>query len=451
MHCKRWLAASCCALALAAPAAAVTVDLDQAVELALQADPRISEREHLVEAARALLQEAVGSDGLFLDLDAFLALSPGVDDGFFNTGKTCNSPCKVNDDGMDGVSPWANVQFKLIKPLLTFGKIESYAEAAQGNVDVKRGDVRLQRIETRMQVSKAYYGYLAARNGRELLEDVDARVNKAINLVQRWIEEGTGNAKQSDLFAMQTGRGLLRKALAQARAIEQIALAGLRLLTGIPANEPLEVAERNITAVPLPIGSLEELQAKALVERTEIDQLEAGLRARRALVEAKRAEMRPNVYAGVVGSLAWSPERETLDSPYVHDPFNHAGASPVVGMQWRWAGNVQQARIAQAEAELNALVDKQSFARAGIPFEVTERYHQVLANQSAVEELAQASRAGRRWMLTSYADFEAGIERSERVIAAFQGYVLAHTDYLASLNDYNMEVAELLRVSGSYR
>ena len=71
------------AVALAAPASAVTLDLEEAVERALQTDPRISEREHLVDAARGLLQEALGSDDVFLDVNTFLAVAPGTDDGFF--------------------------------------------------------------------------------------------------------------------------------------------------------------------------------------------------------------------------------------------------------------------------------------------------------------------------------------------------------------------------------
>lgn len=442
-------------LALAGPVAAITLDLDEAVERALQTDPRISEREHLVDAARGLLQEALAGDDLFLDVNAFLAIAPGSDDGFFTNGSnTCTStPCAIRTDGddIDKLSPWANLQFKLIKPLLTFGKVENYTEAAQGNVDVKRGDVRLQRIETRMQVTQAYYGYLAARNSRELLEDIDARVVKAERQLQEGIDEDRGNHKLSDLYALQTGRGLLRKSLAQATAIERIALDGLRLLTGIPSGEPLEVAERNIRPLPLPEIGLDELQTRALSERTEIDQLEAGLRARRALVQAKKAEQRPNVYVGVVGTAAYAPNRDSIDSPFIDDPFNHAGATPVVGMQWHWAGGMQSARIAQAEAELDALVDKRAFARLGIPFEVAERFNKVRAGHEGVEEMAQASRAGRRWMLAAYADFEAGSERMDRVIEAFRSYALAHTGYLTTVNDYNIEVVELMRVAGAYR
>ncbi|RLA29984.1 MAG: TolC family protein [Gammaproteobacteria bacterium] len=447
------------ALALAAltgPAAAVTLDLEDAVELAMNHDPRISETEHLVDVARALLQEAVGSDDVFLDLNMFLAIAPEADGFYSNGSSNCVSlPCTVATDGdeIDGLSPWADLKFKLIKPLATFGKVENYTEAAQGNVDVKRGAVRLQRIQSRMQVTRAYYGYLTARDSHDLIEDLVRRVMKAKKQMQAAIDEGRGDVKLSDFYALQTGAGILRKSLAQAGAIEATALAGLRLLTGIQEPEPLEVADRHIRPVPLPMPdqSLKEWQDQALSARTEMDQLEAGLRARRALIEAKKAEQLPNVYVGIVGSAAYASERDRLSNPLIYDPFNHVGVTPMVGMQWHWAGGVQSARIAQAEAELNALVDKQSFARLGIPFEVAERYNKVRAGRQGVEEMAEASRAGRRWMLAAYADFEVGSERMDRVIEAFRSYALAHTDYLTTIYDYNVEVAELMRVSGAYR
>jgi hypothetical protein len=85
---KQFTAAALLA-ALAVPAGAVTVDLEGAVGHALEADPRISEREHLVDVARALLQEATGSDDLFLDLNMFLAIAPEAD-GFY----TCSWPSR---------------------------------------------------------------------------------------------------------------------------------------------------------------------------------------------------------------------------------------------------------------------------------------------------------------------------------------------------------------------
>ena len=53
-------------------------------------------------------------------------------------------------------------------------------------------------------------------------------------------------------------------------------------------------------------------------------------------------------------------------------------------------------------------------------------------------------------MISTYADFEAGLEDASKVMTAFQGYVLAHTDYLSAVNEYNMYVAQLKHVTGDY-
>ena len=100
---------------------------------------------------------------------------------------------------------------------------------------------------------------------------------------------------------------------------------------------------------------------------------------------------------------------------------------------------------------MNALIAKSAQAREGIPFQVAEQYHQVKAFHDAVAHMADASRSARRWMIASFADFEAGQEKGDKVVTAFQGYVLAHTQYLQTVFDYNMHVAQLLRVTGVER
>ena len=49
-----------------------------------------------------------------------------------------------------------------------------------------------------------------------LLEDVAKRLDKAITLVQEWLDDGKGEVKQADLYALQSGKALLGKYQAQA-------------------------------------------------------------------------------------------------------------------------------------------------------------------------------------------------------------------------------------------
>jgi outer membrane protein TolC len=400
------------------------------------------------------LQEAEGSGGFRYSVDSFLAVAPGVDGGFYKGGSdSCSNDCEPRDDAYDlndGLSLWGGLTFSIIKPLATFGRLENYQEAAQQNIYIKQQDVTLQRDETALQVVKAYYGYLTARDSRLLLEDTRQRLTSALDLVEGWLDDGSGKASQSDKFALQSGIGLIDKFLAEASALEQIAMAGLKLLTG-REEESIELSDSRLQPVALPEESLDDWIELARANRVEFKQVAAGLTARRALVEATRAEEKPIVFAGVAGSLAYAPGRDSLDNPYINDPFNHAAMSPVLGMRWQWDQGAQPARVAQAQADLDALVYKASFARMGIPFQVQEQFFTMQSKHKAIAAMRESSKAARRWMIAAYSDFEAGLQEADKVITALQAYVLAYAQYLSAVNDFNNGVSKLRSVSGVFQ
>ncbi len=428
-----------------------TINLPQAVEMSLAADPRIKEREQLIESARALLQEAQASNGWRVSANAFVGLAPEVKGGFYQNGATSGTTPRSDDSNIDGVSDWTHVEFSLIKPLYTFGKVERYGEAAQANIDLKRGDLRQTRSDTVYDTKRAYFGYLTARDVRVFLEDMQARLAQTITTTERELKEESGQSKQSDLYALQTARGLIAKYVYQARAVEKISLDGLRVITGMGLNSDLQVADQRIEPVAFPTMDLSQIQARALMDRPEMQQLEAGLRSRRALVAAKKADRMPDVYAGVVGVFNYASNRDRLDNPHITDSFNGGGLTPVVGVKWDTTFGVADAKVNQAQAELEALNHKKAFALAGIPYEISEAYANAQANFESQKALAESAAAARRWMVASLADFSAGLEKGDKVAEALKSYTLANTEYLRTINDYNMNVAQLARLSGDLK
>jgi len=434
--------------------AAEPLSLSDATERALNTDPRISEVEAFVEHAKAMLEEAEGSDDLTVSANAFVGLSPAVDGGFFKEDCSAGNTCKSRRDRYnlsEGFSPWFNLQYGIIKPLKTFGKIESYTLAAKQNIKLKELDVRLQRGAIILDVNKAYFGYLAAKNTRLFLEDIQKRIDSAVDLVQGWLDDEEGEATQSDLFALQSASALAHSYVVKAKALETISIEGLKVLTGIDSDVEVVLADSTLSPVELPESKLSEFKSQALTDRPEMKQLNHGLKASRALVKAKKAMNKPNLYAGLVGMVSYSPLRDRIDNPYVYDPFNDVGATPIVGLKWDWAGGVNTARAKQAQAELNALVEKNAFARKGIPYQVTEAYTQMHAYHESVISLKKSAKAARKWMISSYTDFEAGLQPVDKMVGAFQAYVLSYTDYLKTVFDYNMQVAELNQVTGAYQ
>ena len=435
----------------ALPAWAETVSLQQAVEMSLAADPRIKEREQVVEAARALVQEVKGNAGWRVSANAFIGLAPEAEGGFYQGGAYSGTNPRTDGDKLHGISDWTHLDFALIKPLYTFGKVERYSDAAQGNVELKQGELKQTRADIVYDTKRAYFGFLTARDSRAFLEDMQGRVDQAIATVERGLKEENGEVRQSDLFALQTARGLLTKYVHQARAIEKISLDGLKVLTGTGLQGNLQVADSRIEPVTFPQVDLAEFQARALQDRPEMQQLEAGLRARRALLAAKKADRMPDVYAGVIGQFNYASQRERLDNPYLFDPFNGGGLTPVVGVKWDTVFGVASARVDQAQAELEALNHKKAFAVAGIPYEVGEAYVNAQANFESQRALADGAAAARRWMIAALADFSAGIETADKVADAIKNYALVQTEYLRTVNDYNMNVAQLARMTGELK
>jgi outer membrane protein len=434
--------------------AKTSLSLDEAIQLALAHDPRIEEKRAFVRKAQSMLDEAEGSGGWRYGADSFLAFAKGVDGGFFDGGaETCTTlPCTPRDDTYDfndGLSLWAGLTFSIVKPLATFGRLENFQKAAQNNILIKQQDVELQRDSIRLYVVKAYYGYLAARDGRFLLEDTHKRLESALELVNQWLDQDKGNVSQSDRYALESGLGLVESFLAEAKGIEAIAMEGLKLLTGLQ-SETVEPKDRRLSPLPLPDQSAEEWVELALENRPEFRQVEAGLAARRALVEATRADKKPVVFAGVAGSLAYAPGRDRLDNPHITDIYNHVALSPVLGMRWEWEPGAQSARVAQAQADLEALIHKASFARQGIPFQVREQYYLLQSKFESIQAMKSSAQAARRWMIAAYADFEAGLEEADKILTAMQVYVVAYADYLKNVNDFNNHVFKLKSVSGVY-
>jgi outer membrane protein len=454
MRLSRILFALAALASLAPTQAATRVNLQQAIDMALAADPRIEEKRAFVRKAEALLQEAEGKGGLHFSITSYLALASGVDGGFYQNGaSSCSSNCEPRDDAYDfdqGLSLWAGLTFSIIKPLTTFGQLENYQEAARNNILVKQEDITLERETVKLQVVQAYNGFLAARDSRFLLEDTRKRLESALELVNEWLDEGSGKVKLADQYALQAGLGIVDRYLAEASGLERIAMEGLRLLTGVDAGDALELEDSRLQPVDLPERTLEEWTQLAFDNRAEFKQVEAGLAARRALVEAKRAGEKPIVFAGVAGSAAYAPGREKLDNPFIYDPFNHVAASPMVGLTWQWEADAHPAQVEQEQAELDALVHKASFARKGIPFQVAEQYHLVKTKFDGLLAMKQSAMAARRWMIAAYTDFEAGLGEAEKILTAMQAYVLAYTDYVKIVNDFNNHVSKLKSVSGVY-
>ena len=430
------------------------ITLEQATDMALHADPRIDEQRANVARAQALIERVKGEGGVRVSANLFMGLAPQAEDGIFTNGtNTCpaGQSCTLRDDGNDldeGITVTTGLTASIIQPLYTFGKLENYGSAARLNRDVKAAEVALARGETWLTVRRAYWGYLAARDMRRMLEGVKRQVDRTREDMRK--DAQAGEVPMSQLYALESGAAQLERYLAEAESVEAIAIDGLKTIIGVPISSSIEVADPNIEPVDLPDEALAELADRALAQRPEMAMAENGQAAMRHYVAARKSERYPNLYAGVIAGATYTPGRDRLNNPYINQPLNQAYAAPVVGLQWDFNPGVMRANVSEAEAQLQGVVAKAQLARQGIPFQVAEAYHTAHGLERQIRALDTAKDNTRKWMVSTFMDYQAGLVGGEELAKAVKANTEAQADYFRAINDFNMSVAKLAIATGDY-
>jgi outer membrane protein len=352
-------------------------------------------------------------------------------------------------DKLHGMAIFGRMDFSVIQPLYSFGKIAFREEAAARNVKVKEAGVDAKKGEVMYQVSEAYYGLILAEQGKDAVKDARTYLSDTRERITRMLHVNSPNVKESDRYRLASYEGALEKFAAAADEGSKVAYTALKALTGL--EQDFRVPQELPNPASAPAG-LDYYVREALEMRPEFTQLKEGLVARQLLVDAAKADRYPSFFLAVVGQLAGAgPGRKYNPDPYVVDYFNDMGALPFVGARWHFDFGILKAKIGQAKAEMEQLRYTQKTALMGIPVEVAQNYGKVQENYKGSVGMEKAYINARRWLVTSFSNFDMGLGKMDDIFQAFERYGSFRGDYLQTLYDYNLSVAKLDKSTGAYR
>ena len=422
---------------------------DQVTEMALKYSPDVKASRSEVKLAKEQKNEVHGYR--FPQFDATV-LGGVVPNAHLPVQTTPGQPLLQRDpkDTTHGVNVFGHMDFTFIQPLYTFGKIAYREEATEKNVKVKEEGVVAKQGEIIVQVSQAYYGLILANQGKDAVKEAKSYLSDTKERINRLIAVHSPNVKETDKYRLAAYEGAVEKAGAEAEEGSKTAYIALKALTGYPPNQDFQVPT-DLPNPSAPAGTLDTYIRTALEMRPEFRQLKEGLVARQLLVDAAKADRLPSFFFAVVGQLAGAPGRKWNPDPYINDWFNDNGALPMVGAKWHFDFGILNAKIGQARAELEQLQNQQRTALMGIPIEVAKNYGDVQTNYKGSVGLEKAYVNARRWLVTTFSNFDMGLGSISDIFQAFERYGVFRGDYLMSLYNYNLAVAQLDKSTGAYR
>lgn len=414
----------------------LVLGLEDCVRMALKAPPELGESQADIELSSSKLEEA--KSYRYPQLEVTSLFGPALQARKEDLFATDRSMVRFNN-----MTWFTSADATLIQPLYTFGKISENMKAATYGIEVDRSRKVQRSNEVVVKVREYYYGLLLAREMKELILEVQESLSKARETAQKLLDQESNNIDEMDLFKLDAFSGEVLKYLEEAKKGENLALSALRTRLGLSPDAQLQIATERLTMPDKTVADLETFVIRAKERRPEFHQIEAGLKARSALVEAAKANYYPDIFIGGIVSWAYADNRDRINNPYIDDRFNHLNGGIALGARWKLDFGITGAKVSSERAQYNRLVSTKEFADQNIPLQVKKFYLELKEAEKTAEASKTAYTNAKKWAVTALANFDFGIGPAKDIFEALQAYARMRAAYFQSIYNYHIALANL--------
>lgn len=417
--------------------------LDECLLLAERNAPQLWASKARLASAHGQLDEARWTPYSYWNASSQFGLLPPIGGtAFYN-----NSPYNLLYQGVGGgYQPAFALSIRGTVPLITFGKIDSVQRAAEGRVRVQEWDLEKTRQQIRMDVRRAYYGLMLTRDLQYIAQDVTSKLDKSIRDITRKLGKGDTTVEEVDKLRLEFSRDEILARVAEAKKQEAFALAALRFLTGV--QSAFDIPDVPLSKPDITIGPVVRYLTAARLFRADVNMARAGVAARRAFLDFRRAEMFPNVGVGLGAAYSIAPSADPQRTAWIGDPFNRFGASFAFGIEWGLDFLPKSARVAQAESDLEEARALERLALGGVGVEVENAYASVVEAYTRESNWDLAEHRSKRWISSTLDAIDLGTKDERFLVEPLRAFVSARTQHEQALMDLHVTMSELARVTG---
>jgi outer membrane protein len=348
----------------------------------------------------------------------------------------------------DDLGPFTMGELKIIQPLYTFGRLQNEIRAATMGVETKHAATKKVRDMVVTMVKELYYNLLLSRQIQALLTEVQEQFTKALETAEQRLEAGESAITQQDILKLRIGlAGVTKETYTLERAIA-VTKEALLYQLGLSLKADFDIADTGLEPVMLQLQPLNVYLEQAEKNRPELAQLEAGLVARQARLQAARSAYYPALFVAGTVRYAAAPNRDDQNNPFVRDDFNFFQAGMALGLRWKLDFWMTHAKEAERLAELAKTEIQKENATQGIEVDIKRRYLEVQETQQKIEAAQTARRAARALLVTTLANFSLGVGEGKDVFDNLGLYTRMASDYYTAVRDYNIAAARLSQATG---
>jgi outer membrane protein, multidrug efflux system len=331
-------------------------------------------------------------------------------------------------------------------PIYTFGKISNVKEAARAQVRVSEWDLEKVRQQSRLDVRKAYYGLMTARDAHYLAEEIRKELEKAIDGIKKKMAKDDKSVGEVDQLRLEVLLEEVAARSADAAKSEAQATSALEFLTGV--QKRFDIPDEPLKPPTTMLAPLERYLTAARNLRPEVNQARAGVAARQAQVDLARSKLFPDVGVILGTDYTRAPGATPQTQVWSFDPFNHFYYSVGFGARWSLDLLPGAARVAEAESQLEETRALQRLALGGLAVEVEGAYAAVVEARAREESWSRAEHKAKQWISTIQDQIDLGTNDEKALTEPLRAYVNARAQHLLAILDCNLTQSQLALSTG---
>lgn len=426
-------------ICLASPAAAQTtrLSLDEAIRLGFENSHRLAEARAREEGAKAAAHTADLGDKPIAGVNAGYSRTNHVTEFFFPQPN--GNRLVVYPDIPDNVVTRLSFQW----PIYTSGRVDALERAAMAEANAAGIDVETARADLRLEIIRAYWASVTAREAVRVLEESGARAEAQLTDARQRFDVGL--IPPNEVSSLEAQRSRERAQLIEAQNLRESALIELRRLIGAAPDaviEPVDSLEAG--SGPQPSGDVSDLVKKALDSRTERKALTLRLGGAEARQEAALTGNKPTVsFAGGVDYANPNPKIFPKQDKWQHS------WDVGVNVNWNFVDfGRAKAQAAEVAATITATRERLAEFDSVVAADVRQRLLDVESARAQVQATTDAARSAADARRVVSDRFSAGVATSTDVLVAQVALLEAELGRTRALAGVRLAEARLQRSLG---
>ena len=424
-----------------------SLNIDEAIQLALENNRLIEQREEDRDAARWNLSAIRRSSGLKL---SWSSNSNRIGGRYYHRLRASRyeiygmSPEERDYNGISDISSIAPLyqsensnNLSLSMPLYTGGRLEGQRKSARYGLNSADLNLEDAKQQVKWQTAQAYYRALQYRDNINVQQEAINLLNEHLRTVQIQFEVGT--VAMADVLATNVQLANSQQSLNTAQGNYENALAELNNIIGLPADTDIVLnSEQDYSTYTT---SEADCLKYALEHRPDGISAVYAVKQAEASVSATKSGFRPSVSAVVQGYMSGEGAFKA----------DHTREQWAAGINLSWdifdnkvtSAQVQQAKAQQRKAESQA---RQQLEQ--IRLEIREAYTNLKIAEKNIAVTFGAVKQAEEQYLIAKVRYEEGVDTNLTVMDAQEKLTEARTNYTTALYNFNTSKAQLEKAMG---